>query len=210
MHFNLNHHTVRSSRWTIPVSMLLLAALVAATVLPLPGQAQEGTTPITGIQPVLYLLAPSPSGAPPTLSPGLTLHARLQSPNGARWVVSGKPEHAAALGAAGGELVVLDADTTGDRYYLVDASLPQAARLAATVGDVLYAGSDALLIATTPEREQLLIETLPSQGVAIALLGSATQGDELTAAMPAGRAAVPALDPPNPNVASLLPLLSRD
>ena len=45
--------------------------------------------------------------------------------------------------------------------------------------------------------------------MAIALLGSAAQGDELTAAMPAGRAPVPALDPPNPNVASLLPLLTE-
>ena len=123
MHFNLNRHTVRSSRWTIPVNMLLLVALVAATVLPLPGQAQDGTTAIAGVQPVLYLLAPSASGAPPMLSPGLTLHARLQTPNGAGWVVSGTPEQAIALGAAGGELVVLDADTTGNRYYLVDASV---------------------------------------------------------------------------------------
>ena len=125
-----------------------------------------------------------------------------------------------ALRAQGAVVTLLDGATTGRIYYLADAYQADAYQADATandavsqtqaVADVLLAGTDVLLLATTPEREATLLATLPANGIAVALLDAAIAGEATASAAQLrldSPGAAPAL--PNPAVAALLPLLNE-
>ncbi|MCB0024837.1 MAG: hypothetical protein KDD91_17500, partial [Caldilinea sp.] len=86
------------------------------------------------------------------------------------WIASGATGDPDTVAAAGLPVAVLDDDTTGDVYYLADATALDAASIAATVATVLWSGANHLVVATTLDGELALVESLPAQGVALTLI----------------------------------------
>ncbi|MBI1297000.1 M28 family peptidase [bacterium] len=105
--------------------------------------------------------------------PNLTRHSELASPL-PRVVASGTMEQSTVWTAAGARVLLLDADTSGKSYYLVEAqSEPDRARqLAAAHGQILFDGGYELVISLAAQDELHLLETLPAQGIAVARVGA--------------------------------------
>lgn len=193
------HLSRRCSRALIVA--VVVALLVAGLIPPDRGRAQERPPLAPAFGPILF----STDGVPP---PTLPRHATVTTPAGPLAILSGAAADVAALQAQGAAVAILDANTQGRIYYLADATAADAVGRAEAVANVLLAGTDVLLLATTAEREAALLETLPANGVAVALLDTAQSG-EATAAAAQLRIATGAtsLPPPDPAVTALLPLL---
>jgi hypothetical protein len=161
--------------------------------------------------PELLLFKGNATTALPMLPPGVQLHARLQDGPATLYIVSGDSRQLAASQAATDALFtwqLLDADTTGKVYYLVDATVAEAKAQAAAVGQLLYEEETLLLLAVAKANEGRLVSALPVAGIPIALLPSAPlpwppTGNE---ALHTAAATVTAADP---LIASLLPLLTE-
>ncbi|MFZ4664605.1 MAG: hypothetical protein ACOYNY_46865, partial [Caldilineaceae bacterium] len=161
--------------------------------------------------PELLLFKGNATTALPMLPPGVQLHARLQDGPATLYIVSGDSRQLAASQAATDTLFtwqLLDADTTGKVYYLVDATVAEAKAQAAAVGQLLYEEETLLLLAVAKANEGRLVSALPVAGIPIALLPSTPlpwppTGNE---ALHTAAATVTAADP---LIASLLPLLTE-
>lgn len=167
----INSQLFRVKRhWWRLISVALIIALTAP-MLGSPAMRGQSEAPLdVPYGPVLFLVTAAGEAPPVDLPPTTTVHARLAEQEQVWWVASGAVSDPDAIAAAGLPVQTLDADTTGDVYYLADATAPDAASLAATAGTVLWSGSNHLIVATTVDGELGLVETLPAQGVALTLI----------------------------------------
>lgn len=194
--------------WVVRLSILLLssfvlglcAALIAAP--PRPIYSQEA--PVYGAQ---LLLVQASDNRPLPASAGIALHARLTG-DATRLIASGAVESVSRLRDAGFAVQVLDPSSAGQVYYFVDkqADPASAQRESAALGRIVYEDDILLLVGLAAENEGRFVETLPGQGIAIALLNPASLPLEAEAPI-AIRAASP--QSTNPTVAALLPQLSE-
>ena len=152
------------------VTTLAFALIAAGLVTPDRGRAQDGAPLAPAFGPILF-------GVSGGTLPDLPIHARIMTANGELLIASGEAADIEALRAQGAVVTILDGATTGRIYYLADATTEDAAGQAQAVADVLLAGTDVLLLATTPEREATLLATLPANGIAVALLDAAIAGE---------------------------------
>ncbi len=136
-----------------------LAATRAATI----GRSRPAQEAAYG--PQLYLVEGTNLGA----LDGLTRLSELtgQVP---RVVASGAAAEASGWNSADALITLLDGDTSGQVYYLIEAqSQPEAARsLAAVQGRILFDGGAELVLGVDSDNELSLLETLPAKGIAIA------------------------------------------
>ncbi len=175
-----------------------------------PQTTQAQTEPSFG--PELLLFKGNTTVALPSLPPGMQLHARLQDGPTILYIASGESRALTATQPATDALFtwqLLDADTTGQVYYFVDATMAAAATRAAAVGQLIYADERVLLVAVAKADETRLVTELPIAGISLALLPSAPLPWSPTTAEPinASAATVPAADP---LIAALLPLLTEN
>lgn len=176
--------------------LVLIAAMLGSSAI----YGQDDALLDAPFGPALLLIRAEGDTPPALLPPTTVVHARLDTPDGDRWVASGSLEDAALLAEAGQQVQVIDADTTGAIYYLVDATAPRAVELAAGVGRLLWQSETYLIVATDAEHELALLETLPPQGVPVSLLTSAPlYVDETSPEITAAQATAP-----DPAVAALL------
>lgn len=199
--------TARPAAVATLMAAVLLAATVAALFAPRNSHGQEGVLQDVPFGPTLFLLD-APDGAwPPALPPTAVLHAPLDEAT-TRFVASGAAGDLALLQNAGQVVQLLDADTVGNVYYLADAQADGAAEAAAQAGELLYAGAQVLIVATTPAQELALLDALGAQGVAVSLLSTkalAPPTDENMVAEAAGSAEAA----PDPAVAAMLTKLTE-
>ncbi|HEX9116217.1 MAG TPA: M20/M25/M40 family metallo-hydrolase, partial [Anaerolineae bacterium] len=115
---------------------------------------------------------------------------------------------AAEASAAGLNAQVLDADTTGKAFYLVDAVVPDAAALAAAAGTVVYADAVQLVLARPATEEEAQPEALAGRG----LRASRIEAGPYALAGQAAPASFPRLPAAgaDPFVASLLPQVTPE
>ncbi|MBW7886267.1 MAG: M28 family peptidase [Caldilineaceae bacterium] len=186
-------------------SILLSTAAVALTSRP--GLGQTDTPLDVPFGPVLFLISTADGEPPAELPPTAVLHARLDDGAAVHFVASGAAVDVETLAGAGYAVQTLDGDTAGAVYYLADAQTPDAAALASQTGEVLYNDGRILLVATTPEGELALLETLPAQGVSVSLLTALPLVLPTDEAAPQVAVAAPAA--PDPNVAALLNRLTE-
>ena len=155
-----------------------------------------------GFGPHLYLLGPA--SQPEILSAlPATIHAMLPGEGLPRYIASGDadlPERAADVALP---VQLLDADTTGKVYYFVDAQVDGAPATASQFGAIIYADGQQLLVALPAANEPGLLETLPAQGISLALLSPAAIALEgITPRAPAMAEVESAAEPA---IAALLP-----
>jgi hypothetical protein len=196
-------HTRLSLTMTRVLLVMFVFALGAnGAIAPHPGFAQEHTPLEPTFGPILF----SVSGE---ARPALATHARMATDAGEMQIASGSLAEIQMLREQGASVAVLDPATSGRVYYLADATADGARERAQSVADVLLAGADVLLLGVSLDQEAALLETLPANGVAVALLGTATPGEATTLAPELARLdnSGAALTPANPAVAALLPLL---
>jgi hypothetical protein len=145
------------------------------SMLPAPALQALGT-PVVGTPapahfgPQLFLLELGPNQTSALDRLPLVLHAQLTgAPDASRsaYLASGSPADAALAERDGFSLRLLDPDTTGQIYYLADATAAGAARAAAAAGRVLYADAAQLLVALPADQEVPRLVSLVGQGVAV-------------------------------------------
>ncbi|MCB0146671.1 MAG: hypothetical protein KDE01_03370, partial [Caldilineaceae bacterium] len=166
-----NSRFLRSGRhWRRLLSVTLIIALIAPMLGSPTTRGQDEAPLDVPFGPVLFLVTAGGEAPPADLPPTTTVHARLEEPDQVLWIASGATGDPDTVAAAGLPVAVLDDDTTGDVYYLADATALDAASIAATVATVLWSGASHLVVATTLDGELALVETLPAQGVALTLI----------------------------------------
>ncbi len=170
-------YPVQLARW---LSLVLIVIVLVTAWLPR-GAVQAGQAPLDGaLGPQLVRIKATPAQQAELAAAGLVAHTRLADGS---VLASGPAAAVATARAAGFALDLLAADTRGQVYYLVDAQATQAASLAARLGRILYQDAGELLVAVPAAAELAFVETLPAQGVAIALVSNAALLNE-TAATP--------------------------
>ncbi|MCB0134744.1 MAG: M20/M25/M40 family metallo-hydrolase, partial [Caldilineaceae bacterium] len=166
-----NSRFLRSGRhWRRLLSVTLIIALIAPMLGSPTTRGQDEAPLDVPFGPVLFLVTAGGEAPPADLPPTTTVHARLEEPDQVLWIASGATGDPDTVAAAGLPVAVLDDDTTGDVYYLADATALDAASIAATVATVLWSGANHLVVATTLDGELALVESLPAQGVALTLI----------------------------------------
>jgi hypothetical protein len=150
--------------------------------------------------PQLYLLGPSLRQ--PEIPPA-TIHAVVYNEDPNLYIASGGPELPEQAAAADIQAKLLDVDTSGKVYYFVDAQADGAWEATSRFGAIIYADAQQLLVALPGENEPALLDSLPAQGIGLALLSAdAIPPEEAAAPAPALAEVELAADPA---VASLLP-----
>lgn len=171
----MKNHLTRP-RWT---AFALIAILLGTAWLPrLPAHAANARLD-SALGPQLFRIQSAPAPQVELAAAGVVAHTRLSDDS---LLASGPSTAAAALRAAGVAFDLLAADTSGQVYYLVDAQAPDAARLAARLGTILFQEARELLVAVPMASEEAFVETLPARGVAIALVPNSALLSELAAA----------------------------
>ena len=152
------------ARWP---SVILMVIILGTVWLPrVPAQAANGRLD-GALGPQLFRIKATPERQVELAAAGVVAHTRLADDS---VLASGPSTAAAALQAAGIAFELLATDTRGQVYYLVDAQAPDAARLAARLGSIIYQDALDLLVAVPRVSEQTFVETLPAQGVALSLI----------------------------------------
>ncbi len=164
----MGHQTQRLTSSLLIISIILFL-LVAQ---PYPAQAERAQLDGKQFGPVLFLLSPTAEQA--SLLPGLpvTIHATLFGQPVDRYIASGDAAAETQIIAAGVDVRVLDAATSGKVYYFIDTSAENARQLAATYGTMIYGDPLQSLLAAPQASETALVAELPAAGVPIALLST--------------------------------------
>lgn len=117
---------------------------------------------------------------PGALPPTVLFHAQVNGADPIAFIASGAESDRSTLQAAGLDVQVLDVDTVEKVYYFVDIANEAFGEGTLTAlsafGQVVYQNELVLLLALPAEKEALLWETLPLQGIAL----SALPADALT------------------------------
>ena len=153
--------------------------------------------------PQLYLLGPSPLQSEVLPALPATIHAAVYGEGPTLYIVSGGPDllDRAAVGDIPAKL--LDADTFGKIYYFVDAQAVGAQEAASRFGTIIYADEQQLLVALPSANEPGFLDTMPAQGIGLAMLSpEAIAWDESVAPPPEPAYAAQAADSA---IAALLP-----
>ena len=121
---------------------------------------------------MLFLLSPTAEQASLLPSLPVTIHATLFGQPVDRYIASGDAAAETQIIAAGVDVRVLDAATSGKVYYFIDTSAENARQLAATYGTMIYGDPLQSLLAAPQASEAALVAELPAAGVPIALLST--------------------------------------
>lgn len=149
----------RSIRWLVVVLLVGGGLLVP--------QFLEAQSPQIG--PVLYLVQANTILVRRLPGTGLTVHtALLSSP--VLYIASGDADAAARASALGATVRVLDANTQGKVYFLVDAAEPNSAAVVSRYAPILYQDASELLIGIAAADEADFVQKVPEQGGEISAL----------------------------------------
>ena len=164
----MGHQTQRLTSSLLIIGIVLFLLVVQ----PSPAQAERAQLDGKQFGPVLFLLSPTAEQA--SLLPGLpvTIHATLFGQPVDRYIASGDAAAETQIIAAGVDVRVLDAATSGKVYYFIDTSAENARQLAATYGTMIYGDPLQSLLAAPQASEAALVAELPAAGVPIALLST--------------------------------------
>ena len=164
----MGHQTQRLTSSLLIISIILF--LLAAQ--PYPAQAERAQLDGKQFGPVLFLLSPTAEQASLLPSLPVTIHATLFGQPVDRYIASGDAAAETQIIAAGVDVRVLDAATSGKVYYFIDTSAENARQLAATYGTMIYGDPLQSLLAAPQASEAALVAELPAAGVPIALLST--------------------------------------
>ena len=168
-------------------------------------QPPDWTDP--GFGPALLLVTLPGGRIPGALPPTVTVHALLDGQRDL-YIASGGANDATTARATGLAVTVLDAQTRGRVYYLVDGETPGVREAAGQAGAILFDAGHTLLMAAPAAQERSLVESLTGQGARISALTSAPLAlgvDEQAAA-----ASIGGVTQADPFIASLLDQLTSD
>ncbi|MBX2999475.1 MAG: M20/M25/M40 family metallo-hydrolase, partial [Caldilineaceae bacterium] len=204
----MRFHRQRTSYLSKSILRLLVPLLLMGGILGIGLIVRQGLAPVRAqdatFGPQLFLVE---GDRPLAATMDVAIHTQLQGSPLPRFIASGDEGDRAALSAAGFSVTLLDADTTGKVYYLLDAqSAPQQARAEAIrFGEIRYEDEQVLLLALDAADEKAMVETIPAVGIAISAI--------LPQRLPTPDALTPLVLPrdtaaTDPLVESLLPLMT--
>jgi hypothetical protein len=191
-------------RFSARLAVVLLMITLPGALIGIGGGGE--TVHAASFGPQLFLLGPSPLQVEVLPALPATIHAVIEGEGPTLYVASGGPDLLDRAAAGDIPAKLLDADTAGRVYYFIDAQAEGAQDAARSIGSILYADSRQLLLAVPAKSEPMLLETLPAQGISLALLRpDSINLDQASApASPGARIA----DGADPRVAALLAQIS--
>ena len=122
-----------------------------------------------GFGPALFLVPVPDDQTLSALPPTLILHTPLDAEH-TLFIASGGPADLRSMQDAGIDAILLDAQTAGRRYYLVDAQPDQVRSEDLAGGEIRYDAGATLLIGTSQANERTMVETLTNRSIRISLV----------------------------------------